>query len=101
MTTTIPDDRVPYWVSWWQTDALGPFELHTPWWISGSTMDGDASSICAAVMAADEDAAREAVRASFDERPDRLEFRFVTAKPQGWSPYCDRFQPADWMRWPA
>ncbi len=94
-------NRRPFWVSWWQTPDLPEFELHSPWWISGSRPGDGAASICAAVMAAYEDAARETVYRAFDERPDRLDFRFVTAQPAGWSPYCDRFQAADWMRWPA
>lgn len=55
MTTTDPGR--PYWVSWYQTKTLGPFELHTPWWVSGWRLDDGGDSICAAVMAADEDAA--------------------------------------------
>jgi len=96
-----PAGRRPYWVSWYQTEEAGPFELHTPWWVSGFLPADDANMVCAAIMAADENGARERILASFDQRPDRLEFRFVTAQPPGWSPYCDRFQAADWMRWPA
>lgn len=101
MTVTRDDTGRPYWISWYQTEEAGEFELHTPWWISGYALGGTNPTICAAVMAVDEAAARERILASFDRRPDRLEFRFVTAQAPDWSPYCDRFQAADWMRWPA
>lgn len=84
-----------YWLSWWTTDEHGGFELHWPWWISGYR--DDASSICAAVRAESEDAAREIVLASYDKRPGDVEFRFVEKRPDDWTPYNDRFKKGDWM----
>lgn len=88
-----------YWISWYAPPELGPFELHSPWWISGRRCSDDALTICAAIQAADEDAVREVVYASFDERPASLEFRFCHEAEPEWIPFCDRFPRADWMVW--
>lgn len=98
---TVVEEVRPFWLSWYQRKDYPEFELHTPWWISGRRLHDDAHTICAAVMAADEAGAREVVLASFDRRPADVEFRFVTPREPGWSPYCDRFPAADWMRWLA
>lgn len=90
-----------FWLSWYCPGYLmGMFELHSPWWISGSTMDG-AWTICAAVRAANEDAAKAVILASYDDPPDTLKWRFVEEQRQEWSPFCDRFTRADWMQWHA
>lgn len=93
----------PFWLSWYNEPRMGGFELHSPWWCSGWRMSDDADSIVAAVRATDPDAAREVVRSSYDSPPDAMEFRFVEARDEGWSPYNDRFRPAAWMLeyWPA
>lgn len=87
----------PFWVSWW--GEPGTFELHRPWWVSGERDDGKAS-ICAAVLAQDEFTARLSIQWAHDDKDAVIEWRFVEEKPKGWSPFCDRFVQADWMRWP-
>lgn len=85
-----------FWLSWWWLDADGAFELHWPWWISG-WRESDEASVCAAVRAESEDAARELVLASYDKRPGNVEFRFVEERPDDWTPYNSRFKQGDWM----
>lgn len=95
-----------WWISWWHDRALGPFELHTPWWVSGGS--GSVDSICAAVLAPNEQAARELVIGAYDARPQALVFRFVEERPDDWAPWklppgaegSPRFQRATWMQWP-
>lgn len=93
-----------FWVSWYGSPI--PYELHTPWWISGYRMDGDddnpdTPTICAAVQAEDEVGAMEVVMAAHDTRPDELEWRFVSVRPDDWEPFNSRFPRAAWMKWPA
>ena len=94
-----------YWVSWYcPNDLMGKFELHSPWWVSGETMEDDdgkfSFTICAAVQAPDEDGAKRLIEMAHDEpRPRNLEWRFVTEKPRDWSPGSGRFPLADWMKW--
>ena len=98
-----------YWISWYHHLADGPFELHTPWWISGSRINPYADTIVAAVQATDENAAWEVVRASYDKPPDSIEQRFCNEltdreeqpnSRQPWStPENGRFPRADWMKW--
>ena len=89
-----------YWLSWWTAPALGSFELHSPWWFSGFRGDDGARSVCAAVVADSEEAAREKILAAYDTRPPAgLEFRFVDHQPEGWSPFNGRFRRRDWMQW--
>jgi hypothetical protein len=93
-------DTNRWWVSWYATKSAGPFTLHTPWWESGWRMSDDAGTVVAAVLAPTEDAAKEVVLAAHDARPAALEWRFVNSRPADWTPFCDRFQRANWMRWP-
>lgn len=88
-----------FWVSWYATH--GAFEYHGPWWISGQRMADDAATVCAAVIAADEQAAREIIAAAHDKQvdPSMIEWRFVEIKPADWSPFGERFPRADWMQW--
>lgn len=99
-------DLKPFWISWWDDEDI-VFELHSPWWFTGHRFNGSdddeddrgQASVCAAVMAIDaEDAMRLVVEA--DDDPVVLDWRFVSGKPDGWSPFCDRFRRADWMCWP-
>lgn len=94
----------PYWVSWWRDLSVG-FELHSPWWVSGYRYVGDdgieQASICAAIMAEDDVDAQRRVIAAHDREPHYLEFRFANERDADWSPFCDRFERADWMQWPA
>lgn len=113
----------PFWISWRHYyDHYSEFEIHTPWWTTGS---GDGfDTICAAVMADNEDAARKQILESYDEPPENpksleiwimpdeggckllptpfegLVWRFCNEKPEGWSPYGDRFQEPSWAKWP-
>ena len=96
----------PYWVSvWLPSRLLKSFEYHGPWWISGErdTEGEPDASICAWVMATDEDAAFETLRLAVDEgsRPDEPMPRFAEQKemPDRSNP-SGRFEFADWMRWP-
>lgn len=87
-----------YWISWWHEPSFSPFELYSPWWISGEAHDG-AQSICAAIKAIDEHDARCIVLNSYDSLPDKLRFRFNSYREKDWTPFSDRFQKADWMKW--
>lgn len=90
-----------YWLSWYVGPSDG-FELNWPWWVSGSRDSDGAQTICVAIRAGSENAAREAVLASYDERPAALDWRFVEERPADWTPYCDRFRQAKWMpEWPV
>lgn len=93
----------PYWVSWWWVPALGGWELHSPWWVTGTRgeADDEAQSICAAVMATSEEAAKEVIRAAHDNRPRAIQWRFANECPEGWSPFTDRFPRRKWMKWPT
>lgn len=111
MTTSTSNEAgetlTPFWVSWWD-DLVVSFELHSPWWFSGCRFHGledddedlSQSSVCAAIMAADEAHVRRLIGEAYDV-PVTLEFRFVEPRPVGWSPFSDRFQRGDWMRWPV
>lgn len=89
-----------YWISWYSSKALGPFELHSPWWISGYVCDSENTpTICAAVRAPDEHGARELVMKSYDKRPEKLDWRFCESRDPNWCPYGDRFPRAEWMKW--
>ncbi len=96
-----------YWLSWYATRATGAWELHWPWWISGYRIKWDDAgddvqepTVCAAVRADSEDAAKEIVLTAHDKRPVNIEWRFCEQQPQGWSPFSERFPRADWMQWP-
>jgi hypothetical protein len=32
--------------------------------------------------------------------PEKLQMRFIDARPDDWSPFSDRFVRGDWMQWP-
>lgn len=92
----------PFWVSWWG-DRDVEFTWHGPWWISGWRGayggDDDQPSICAAVMATDQEhAMRQLVDAH--DRQVTLEWRSANEREAGWQPWSDRFPRAGWMKWP-
>lgn len=90
-----------YWVSWYATGENGSWELHQPWWISGERDDG-ALAVCAAVIAINEQQAKESIAAAHDKaNVDDIEWRFCNERAADWSPFCDRFPRAEWMQWPA
>lgn len=84
----------PFWISWY---GSGAFEYHGPWWVSGYR--DETAMFCAAVMATDDEHAKSLIREAHDDKADQ-EWRFATPRAPDWSPFCDRFQRADWMRWP-
>lgn len=89
-----------FWVSFHVAEALLPeFEVHTPWWISGGDLNGNAA-ICMAVQAENEEAVRNFVYASFDNHPMNLKWRFIDECKADWSPFSDRFPQGAWMKWP-
>lgn len=90
-----------YWISWYHHPDDGSFELHTPWWISGFTMEEpQRDTIVAAVQAEDVENAWEVIHRSYDTPPTRIETRFC--ERLGDQPvFSDRFPRADWMQWPA
>jgi hypothetical protein len=85
-----------YWLSWQHSKKLGSYELHWPWWVSGCD-DGGYHSLCAAIIARDEDAVREVVYDCYDARPQHIEFRFIEERPDHFVPYSDRFRWQSWM----
>lgn len=89
-----------FWISWYEPDGSG-FELHAPWWISGFRCNDDANTICAAVIARDEDAAKGVICDAHDDPDGHIEWRFCTEKGDDWEPFCERFPRADWMQWPV
>lgn len=92
-------DLRPFWLSWYATaEQLAAFEYHGPWWITGYDAD-DRRTCCAAVMAMDEDAAKDVIASAFDN-PTVFEWGFYNERDNGWSPFYDRFVRADWMQWP-
>ena len=92
-----------FWLSWYAVNdtpsALGAFELHSPWWVSGEGEDD--VSVCAAVIADNEEQAKAAIVASYDDKSVFLKWRFVHQKDDNWSPFSGRFPQAPWMVWPA
>lgn len=90
-----------FWISWEHTVGGPVFELDSPWWISGYGFDGDMETICAAVLAENEEAAKRLVLDSYDESPGEVEWRFCNERPDDWTPFCDRFRQAKWMKWPT
>lgn len=85
----------PWWVSWY---SAGGFLLHTPWWCSGYAPQG--ATICAVVMARNENHAKERIRWAHDDPAVVIDWRFAGRRPTGWTPFGDRFPRATWMRWP-
>lgn len=84
-----------YWLSWESRNEFSNYELHWPWWISGS---GDGfNTICAAIVGRDEDAVREVVYDCYDARPDHIKFRFIEERADDFVPYSDRFAWKSWM----
>lgn len=94
------DVKHPFWISWWMTESTGAFTLENPWWISGVRVSDEAESVCAAVMAADEEDAMRVILAAHDNPKTDLEWRFVEQREDGWAPFSSRFQRVEWMRWP-
>ena len=58
-----------FWISWYHTKEMSEFELHSPWWISGTRLHDDAQTICSAIKAPDQETAIEEVKSSYDDIP--------------------------------
>lgn len=94
-----------WWLSWWW-DHIGEFELHSPWWITGhrgavrgGEFCAEDASVCAAVCAESEDAAKSIILRAYYVVPETLEWRFCIEQPDDWAPFGGRFPRADWMKW--
>ena len=94
-------DNRNWWVSWYNSGRRDAFELHSPWWVSGTRLDDDADTIVAAVRAPTEKDAKAKIITAYD-RPavSSLEWRFCKPQADDWQPFNDRFPRSDWMRWP-
>lgn len=86
-----------YWLSWYHRQDYPSFELAWPWWVTGQRLSDGADTICAAIRADSESDALMAVRAAYDTDPGVLQVRFIEERPDGWTPYGDRFSKASWM----
>lgn len=92
-----------FWVSWY--GQYGAYTLHWPWWISGyriayRRIDDEVihvPTICAAILAPSEEAAKEIIFAAHDVRPQAIEWRFCAEQPDDWTPFNERFPKANWM----
>lgn len=94
-----------WWVGFWILQGdLKHFEYHGPWWRSGERgdeVDLTEHSICAAVHAESERAAKKVIEDAFDKgHYPSGEFRFVSERDDKWAPWTDRFKAAPWMKWP-
>lgn len=91
-----------YWLSWYHSyEDNGDFELHSPWWISGSAGAGDLETICAAVKADSEEEAKRIIQNCYDTPQifDVSDWRFCDEENDDWSPFTSRFPKAPWMIW--
>jgi hypothetical protein len=86
----------PYWVRWYDRNPTA-FEYEGPWWKSG--VSDDAVVLVAAVMARDEEHARQIIRSAHDDGADQ-EWSFVEPRADDWAPFSDRFKGSPWMKWP-
>lgn len=101
-------DLHPFWISWYGLRSASgpwPWEYHGPWWVSGYRCSDEAPTICAAVMARDEDHARYIIQACHDDPSvaEDIEWRFVERMADDWQPETNdnaRFRRAAWMQWP-
>ena len=96
---SLADGTKPYWVSFIMPVKEKPkFEYHGPWWTTGHTDDGRVT-VCAAVVATSEAAAKRVIVTAHDDEfvP---KWRFCDEKPEDWNPFDHRFPRAEWMRWP-
>lgn len=86
-----------YWLSWMQPTkdfrplAFPPREPILGWWRSGETDDG--WTLCAMVLAPDEQSAKALIRT---EWPEAEQWRFCDEKAS--AGLSDRFPLSDWMR---
>lgn len=94
-----------YWILWYSREEDRPFELQTPWWITGESDCNDVPCeiIGAALKARDEKDAMEQVYKAHDVRPESIDFRLIEKQRDDWNPLADttgRYPPKKWMKWP-
>lgn len=95
-----PQKLKRFWISWYEPH-IEKFEYHGPWWISGQLFDGSLDTVCAAVIAKDEESARQKMLNCYDDkRVPAFNWRFCEERPDDWEPFNGRFPRADWMKWP-
>ncbi len=91
-----------WWVSWIAKRVN--FEIHSPWWVSGVAYGPNGEerhTICAAVRAKSETAAKKYIRDCHDApKPRDLDWRFIEERGEEWEPFSDRFPRGKWMKWP-
>jgi len=77
-----------YWVSFWSADP-SKWEYHGPWWVTGyrDVEDSQQESICAAVVADNDDHARRIIEDAHDKGHAPVEWRFITENEPTWSPF--------------
>ena len=92
-----------YWISWYAREDDGPFELTTPWWISGYVSATGLPIFVGAVRADSEGAAWQTIVDAHDNPPEKgLIERFcdeMKGDKYPWDNPNGRFQRADWMQW--
>jgi len=90
---------IRFWISWWQPGedyrplTFPPNNHILGWWRSGERGEGE-SSLCAAVSAKDEDAAKRYV---LKDWPEATDWRFCNVVASDYVP-GDRFPLSDWMK---
>ncbi len=84
-----------FWISWKCGKDVNLFPL--PCWVTGFDSE-DLIVYCAAIQSDSEDWVRGMVEAACDG-DDEFDWRFFNQMEKGWTPFCDRFQRADWMLW--
>lgn len=86
------------WLVSWQQPRDQTFSLIFPWW-RGATDVAGRQRITAAIIAADEAAAREAViEVQFGTEP--IMWNFVSRRSDDWHPFTEARPREDWMVWP-
>jgi hypothetical protein len=92
-----------FWLSWYGArDADGAdlaFAYDGPWWQSGELFDDGTPIFVAAVIAASPVAAHDVIRAAHDDGVGPKDWRFCEERSKDWSPFCERFPRAPWMKW--
>lgn len=79
---------------------LQHFEYHGPWWLTGEVCARvPQHCICAAVQAESDEGAKAILAGCFDRGHGWAQVDFVIEKPEGWTPFSERFPQADWMQW--
>lgn len=94
----ISNRSTPFWLSWYHKEEYGGFELHSPWWITSYSSNGEIS-ICAALRSRNIYTALSTVEKCYDKKPAAIKFRFCVRKKENWSPFCERFPRSPWMSW--